>query len=137
MARPTPVSDERFRCPKWNGWGDGDHFWHKRDGFRNCSHCGSIHPDDWTKVVRDSIRSEKLNIDRGKRGKWYVRGRDKDDDRKQGKFYAVHMPKEKWGDPTLNSELRQALSASWNRMFPVPSAVERLGDLVREEDQDG
>lgn len=135
MSR-EPISDERFRCPKWNGWGSPESFWHLSDGFRCCSHCGCIHHEDWIAAVKEAVTTGggTLRIDRGKPGKWYVQGRAADGTPRRGKFYSPHMPEEMRADADLSDQLRRALKASWDRTFGErereKSAVERLGDIA-------
>lgn len=130
-----PIDDERFTCPKWTGWGEaGSHFWYERDGFRTCSHCGCLHPDDWIATVRESITTGgRLRIDRGKPGKWYVHGRTTEGRTIHGKFYAIHMPEDKRMRSELSDQLHRALRVSWDNIFrnqKERSAIERLGDVA-------
>jgi hypothetical protein len=112
--------------------------WGERKGFRCCSFCGSIHPDEWIAAVRESVRSggRTMNIDRGKRGKWYARGKTEDGSSRWGKFYGDHMPEEKRNDPTLARELRLSIRVSWDHTFQEPSVVDRLAELAKNEEPD-
>jgi hypothetical protein len=128
-------TDESFVCPRWSGWGEKEAHWRQRNGFRVCSYCGSIHPDEWVAAVRESVITggSKMNIDRGKPGKWYVRGADADGNKAWGKFYNYHMPEALRADPELSDQLHRAIRASWDRMFQHrkrKSAIERLGDIA-------
>jgi len=132
----TPIDAERFNCPGWTGVGPpGVHYWYEREGWRRCSHCGSIHPDDWADLVRESVTTGGVvNIDRGKPGKFYVTKPNPDGDKSlHGKFYGGHMPEELRQDDALTDQLDRALRASWDRTFrerDAKSAVEKLGDLA-------
>lgn len=130
-----PIDGQRFQCPKWNGFGSAESFWWMDEGWRKCSYCGSLHPDDMIEAVRDSIKTGgKTNIDAGKAGKHYVRGKTEDGKTRNGKFYGAHMPEEKRKNPRLNNELGRALKISWDATFPPePGAVDQLGNLVKED----
>lgn len=131
-----PISDERFNCPKWAGVGPPDvHYWYQDRAWRRCSHCGSIHYEDWIDLVKESVTTGgAVSIDRGKPGKHYITKRDPDGGKSMhGKFYGGHMPEAMRKDPALNDQLRRAVRASWDRMFrerEEKSAVDRLGDIA-------
>ena len=136
MSRPSPVTEGRFNCPKWTGVGPpGVHYWYMDGSWRRCSHCGSIHYEDWIELVKESVTTGgAVNIDRGKPGKFYVTKPNPDGDKSFfGKFYGGHMPKDMRADAALTDQLSRALRVSWDRTFPErdeKSAVERLGDVT-------
>ena len=138
MITPTPINAVRFTCARWTHVGPpGVHYWHMDTGWRKCSHCGSMHPDDMIEAVREAIRTggKDACISEGKTGKHYVRGRTEGGSWRNGKFYGGHMPLEKRTDPRLNDELGRAIKISWDATFPPePDVVDKLGDLVKDDD---
>jgi hypothetical protein len=113
--------------------------WSLHGGFRTCSFCGSLHHEDWIKAVNKARYADgEMYISRGKKGKWYVRGKNDEGASVNGKFYAIHMPEELRGDAQINRELSMALDVSWRRTFPEePSVVDQLADVARESADPG
>lgn len=138
----NPMKDDSpdvFTCPKGTHFGRPDQAtWRDGELGRVCSYCGSLHPDDMIAHVRKVILTggKEAAINSGKPGKHYLRGRTGDEPWLNGKFYGDHMPKGKRNDPRLTDELGRAISISWDATFPPePDVVDKLGDLVKDDDE--
>lgn len=90
-----------------------------------CSFCGSMHPDRFMELVRESIKPEsKVGIEwaTGKGYKVYVHRKEVVNSSAGGiKFYMWHLPEALQTVQTIDL-INQAAKVSWKRMFPESQA---------------
>ena len=95
----THLCESRKSTPVSPMWPAEDTWRVLPNGDRTCSFCGSLHPDDWTRLSKDVLDSTSETwIERSDKGyKFYVHQKGVRNDLEGGiKFYTWHIPSEEW-----------------------------------------
>lgn len=93
---------------------DGDEWTTELNGDRTCSFCGSLHPDDFAKLVeRAAEPGDAVQVDRSDKAyKWYVTQPGVMNATEGGiKFYTWHVPDQEYLD-RINANMPKAVAAS-------------------------
>lgn len=124
------MSEAEFLCksrdqgPRWPG---KDHWRTEPNGDRTCSFCGSLHPDDFEKLLAEGAdpRSD-TKIDPSTKGyKWYVHRSEIKNASEGGiKFYNWHVPDEAAAE-RMNALLKPAIEASRVKFAALSDALFR------------
>ena len=133
MTDETHFCPSRESTPKISGWPDHDTWRVLPNGDRTCSFCGSLHPDDWMRLM-DAAKDPdtKTWIDPSDKGyKFYVH-QDGVANASDGgiKFYTWHIPSDEWA-AKANAIHKEVLVASQSKMaarmarlFPTKGAAD-------------
>ena len=113
-AEESHLCGSRAHTPIPSTWPAED-TWHVRpNGDRCCSFCGSLHPDDWLRLMKEAAKPEsKTVIYRSDKGyKFYVQQEGVANASEGGiKFYTWHIPSEEWASEA-NALHRDVVAAS-------------------------
>jgi hypothetical protein len=114
MTDETHLCLSRATTPISASWPERDTWDTRPNGDRCCSFCGSLHPDDWLRLMKDAANPEsKTIIDRSDKGyKFYVQQESVANASEGGiKFYTWHIPSEEWA-AEANAIHREVVSNS-------------------------
>lgn len=119
---------DRQNTPRISGWPEKDTWDVRANGDRCCSFCGSLHPEDYMRLMRDACDdTSETHIERatGKTYKFYVHQKDVSNALDGGiKFYVWHISSDAWADeanalwPTVMSQSRKKQDAHFAKLFP-------------------
>lgn len=120
----THLCQSRASTPPAKFWPEKDTWNTRPNGDRCCSFCGSLHPDDWLRLMKDAAdMSSETVIDPTDKGyKFYVRQKGVKNASEGGiKFYTWHIPSDEW-------------AAEANALHPSVVAVSRHKNAVAMQD---
>lgn len=90
-------------CPRRaESWGHHEmnaDTWMKDEGFRKCTYCGSVHPEDFEQFAHDVVveGGKRLKLKGTQKGyKFYLVAHPSY--KKSGKFYTQHLTKKQYDD---------------------------------------
>lgn len=95
----THICGSRQTTPTPPGYADRDTWRAEANGDRTCSFCGSLHHDDWLRLMRDALDPKtETRIDLSDKGyKFYVHQAGVRNASQGGiKFYTWHIPSDAW-----------------------------------------
>lgn len=99
VTEETHLCLSRATTPPAPFWPEKDTWRMRPNGDRCCSFCGSLHPDDWLRLMKEAADPEKeTSIEMStKTYKFYVRQKGVSSATEGGiKFYTWHIPSKEW-----------------------------------------
>lgn len=94
-----------------------DYWFVMRDGTRTCSFCGSLHPEDFEKLLDRAIEKGDVDVDPSTNGgKWYVYRPEVKNAGEGGiKFKVGHRGDKEWAE-RVEPKIQQACRESIERL---------------------